>query len=358
MAAAEGSFHFVAELSTSKKLGIFEWLGTNRNTSNFQNPDEKSGDDRDLCRCRCSGLCDKFRSDKLYHILEPGLSRVLLHPRRNNWVVIKLCHHQIIPTGYSIQHYRSYDDYALRNWVFEGSNDGGKTWHLLLQHTNDHALKKAGHSAVWNIECSKSFSKFRLKMTGPNSSGKFHLALSHIEIYGRVYESDAFTDTWDSVIGPVRSNSLPSDNSSNTCRSFNRMISSSEVPTVPLCMFQENARLETIVKGWQSDCESLEADNADLKSKNVTLKKKVYDQKNEIQRKDLYIKHLESYLHANIKDSFDRGERVKCFWQEDGEYYRGVVKEFYEKKAIIEFDGFTDEELIPLTCVRKLSTEV
>jgi len=60
---------------------------------------------------------------------------------------------------------------------------------LLLEHKNDESLKKAGEIHQWKIPeelSGKFYHKFRIIMTGPNSSGNFVLALSGFEIYGNL----------------------------------------------------------------------------------------------------------------------------------------------------------------------------
>merc|ERR1712130_353572 len=75
---------------------------------------------------------------------------------------------------------------ALRNWRFEGSNDGQK-WTVIMEHKNDDKLKGRGQIATWTISPPNNkhfYSKFRIYMTGTNSNGQHYLALSGFEVYG------------------------------------------------------------------------------------------------------------------------------------------------------------------------------
>ena len=84
--------------------------------------------------------------------------------------------------------------HVLRNWKFEGS-ENGVDWHCLVKHINDTSLKEAaGSSASWAIPYSPSmpnYTMFRLCGTGPNSAGKHHVMLGSIEIWGHMHDSSA-----------------------------------------------------------------------------------------------------------------------------------------------------------------------
>eukprot|EP01084_Bolivina_argentea_P035113 65132_1 len=65
----------------------------------------------------------------------------------------------ITPTHYTLRHYITYDDICLRNWEFEGSNDG-QDWTTIKTHTNDESLSGEGSSHTWKIEgCNEFYSQ-------------------------------------------------------------------------------------------------------------------------------------------------------------------------------------------------------
>jgi len=52
------------------------------------------------------------------------------------WFSVDLRDKRLRPTHYTLRHYNSWDTEALRNWVFEASNDGQK-WAVIKDHVND-----------------------------------------------------------------------------------------------------------------------------------------------------------------------------------------------------------------------------
>ena len=96
----------------------------------------------------------------------------------------------VCPTHYTLRHgYDGYGSshYRLRNWLFQGSNDGA-SWTTLSTHVNDAKLPAAGYSsATWPVTPQTGFyTYFRVSQTGANSSGANHLMMSGFEVYGRV----------------------------------------------------------------------------------------------------------------------------------------------------------------------------
>jgi len=64
------------------------------------------------------------------------LVRCVTMAKPNQWFSIDLKDKQACVSEYTIKHYDSWDTEALRNWRFEGSNDGN-VWILLREHVND-----------------------------------------------------------------------------------------------------------------------------------------------------------------------------------------------------------------------------
>jgi len=81
----------------------------------------------------------------------------------------------------------SWDTEALRDWKLQGSNDG-KKWTKLLSHKQDASLDRKGATKTWVIpKPKKSYQMFRLLQTGKNSNNHWYMALSSVELYGKVY---------------------------------------------------------------------------------------------------------------------------------------------------------------------------
>jgi hypothetical protein len=76
---------------------------------------------------------------------------------------------------------------ALRNWNFEGSNDGDE-WVVLRQHVNDQSLAAQPYAtASWDVNPDGlAFLHFRIHQTGVNLKGNHLLMMAGLELYGRV----------------------------------------------------------------------------------------------------------------------------------------------------------------------------
>ena len=106
------------------------------------------------------------------------------HNYPNSWFCFDLGEkNSIIPNYYSMKH--DYTGYVVRNWKFEGSNDG-KSWDILKQHDNDTSIpQQFGASASWSLQnINKSYRFLRLTQTGKNSFGDDYFMLSGFEVYG------------------------------------------------------------------------------------------------------------------------------------------------------------------------------
>ena len=90
------------------------------------------------------------------------------------------------PTRYTLAHWTWNDFNYLRNWVFEGSSDG-EQWTLIKQHSDDRALSWPGQSHTWSTpNVDAYFNRFRVRMTGEDSDGRWFLTAHALEIYGFV----------------------------------------------------------------------------------------------------------------------------------------------------------------------------
>ena len=75
----------------------------------------------------------------------------------------------------------------LRNWVFEGSDDG-TAWAVLHTHTNDTSLNAGWATAGWALDREvvhgQAFRFLRIRGTGPNSNNNNHVFCGGIELFG------------------------------------------------------------------------------------------------------------------------------------------------------------------------------
>jgi len=158
--------------------GILYWLGTNAKTMRWRNPCG-GGEVRILS----SGL-DPSSADPST-IAGRVAVRCVTIPMDYAWFIIDFLHRKIKPTHYMLRHYMSFDTEALRNWNFEGSNNG-KDWELIRQHKDDYSLKTKGQCYTWNVGAPNFYSIFRIIQTGLNSNQHKYLALGGFEIYGEM----------------------------------------------------------------------------------------------------------------------------------------------------------------------------
>jgi hypothetical protein len=123
---------------------------------------------------------------------------------QGSWICFDFLSRGIIPTHYTLRHYTQ-ASYALRHWVLEGSADG-EEWVLLRAHANDTSLAARDATKTWALDGSDDptgsgnarasapstpFRKFRVRMTGPNSSNSWHLVCSGFEIFGKLIDYGA-----------------------------------------------------------------------------------------------------------------------------------------------------------------------
>lgn len=103
----------------------------------------------------------------------------------NNWFTIDFKDIRIKPTQYTMMHDWFNSDYALRSWLFQGSNDN-ENWITLKRHENDHSLNRGGATKTWNIDnCNEYYRYFKIQMTGKNHNDNcWHLMCHAFELYG------------------------------------------------------------------------------------------------------------------------------------------------------------------------------
>eukprot|EP01083_Nonionella_stella_P306502 1073693_1 len=112
-------------------------------------------------------------------------TRCLTQPQRGAWMCIDLKTVSINLTHYTLKHYATWDSEALRNWNLDGSKDG-KSWTLISEHIDDHALHQAGSTHTWELDDPGFYSQFRIRMTGRNSNNHWYLCCSGFEMYGTI----------------------------------------------------------------------------------------------------------------------------------------------------------------------------
>jgi len=162
--------------------GLIYFLGTSRGSKPFQNPMTPLG------VIKVTGSELDPQSLPVSAVVGRETVRCITKSMLNCWFIINLKTAKLRPTHYSLRHYSSFDNEALRNWRFAGSTDGKSTnWDTLFEHKNDAKLNRKGQIATWRVppeNVKNYYSYFCIIQTGTNSSGNNHLALSGFEIYG------------------------------------------------------------------------------------------------------------------------------------------------------------------------------
>eukprot|EP01084_Bolivina_argentea_P209966 357537_1 len=161
------------------KNGIIYWLGTNKGKSNtFKNP---------VLRGHAAVASSSIKSDSKHPncILGRDTVRCVTKDNHYQWFLIDLRNILVSPTHYSLKHYSSHNNEALRTWKFEGYRKGN--WYVLKNHDKDNNLAGKGSTITWKIgPFTKGYSMFRIRQFGVNSNDHHYLALSGFEIYGTV----------------------------------------------------------------------------------------------------------------------------------------------------------------------------
>eukprot|EP01084_Bolivina_argentea_P303991 524945_1 len=138
--------------------GIIHWLGTDRNTREWENPAVINN-----LKLTSSSLGHKSAS--LNSIV--GKECVLCYIENTKscgrlYIMIDLLNTKVLPTHYSLKHYTK-NKCFLRNWYLLGCNnstDGlNGDWDLLSRHVNDTALNKAGSTCKWSISTNNVYSQ-------------------------------------------------------------------------------------------------------------------------------------------------------------------------------------------------------
>ena len=135
---------------------------------------------------------DEYEDAKI--ILENQLRRGIVSAtkaKKNSWWRVDLTeNYALYLTHYTLRHGQEQKWSVLRNWRLEGSVDG-REWTVLKNHENDRGLRelKPYCTCTWTIDGnSNAFRYFRIVQTGMNSSKKFGIFLSGIELYGVLIE--------------------------------------------------------------------------------------------------------------------------------------------------------------------------
>ena len=133
---------------------------------------------------------------KATDILENRVDREIVSGTKDEeqswWCVDLTENYALYLTHYTLRHGPKKNISYLLNWRLEGSLDG-QSWETLRRHDNDRGLtgNHPYRRCTWAIDGNgNAFRYFRILQTGKNSSGRFGIFLSGIELYGVLIEID------------------------------------------------------------------------------------------------------------------------------------------------------------------------
>jgi hypothetical protein len=173
-----GVFEYESDFDTN---GLLFLLGTNGRTTAYVNP-HTTGKVVVTSSPIANGTLEGFSG----HARPPGDGYNFTTHVAGSFVALQLPL-PVAVTRYTLRHDRMGAHHVLRNWNFEGSNDGVE-WVVLHQHVNDQSLAAQPYAtASWDVNPDGLvFSHFRIHQTGVNSDGAHHLMMAGLELYGRV----------------------------------------------------------------------------------------------------------------------------------------------------------------------------
>ena len=113
--------------------------------------------------------------------------------KKDSWWSVDLgCNHRLVITHYDLRHGKKGDESLLSYWQLEGSTDASN-WETLetkREKNNHFQPTHPFYTGRWIVEGKRrAFRHFRIFQTRRNeSSGKYGIFLSGIELYGALFE--------------------------------------------------------------------------------------------------------------------------------------------------------------------------
>lgn len=106
-----------------------------------------------------------------------------------SYLCIDFMRYRVAPVSYALRHGHNHKRDYLRNWDFQGSNDG-KIWTTLRRHSNDDSLNGPFDVKVFALLSPPTvpYQYFRIIQTGHNSSGNNFLVLCGFEVFGELWD--------------------------------------------------------------------------------------------------------------------------------------------------------------------------
>ncbi|XP_068671381.1 girdin-like [Montipora foliosa] len=169
------------------RQGVLHALATNFGNKTCVNPESNNASPSQIIATRSSD--DQGEAEDVLENRRGTLSGT--KDQKNSWWCVDLTEKYVLYlTHYTLRHGRDNGLSIIRNWRLEGSLDG-RSWKTLKKHDNDRGVKDPYpyYTYTWSVDGELgAFRYFRIFQTGKNSSGRFGIFLSGIELYGVLIE--------------------------------------------------------------------------------------------------------------------------------------------------------------------------
>lgn len=165
--------------------GIFHWLSHLKNPNEWQNL---------VLTHHIQVAASSVQRGEPHFILEQNPQELWTCDVPASWICIDLKEYRILPHAYVLRHGGNYKADSLRNWDFQGSNDGN-TWSTLRRHHRDESLNAPFDVKLFKVENVKiPYRYLRILQTGHNSNSRNFLVLSGLELYGELWHQEALQE--------------------------------------------------------------------------------------------------------------------------------------------------------------------
>lgn len=165
--------------------GVLNYIGTGGNRHEWLNPVENElvdvalndGDDGggDPVECICDHDVESGSVENCYDGVAGQTS-----------VSINLKRYQVLVEHYMIAQEEGDENY-LREWAFEGSNDG-TDWETIKKHV-DFSITETNLKGYFAVQPKRPYQWFRIRLTGPSSGDKCNFCITQIEFWGHLVKT-------------------------------------------------------------------------------------------------------------------------------------------------------------------------
>jgi hypothetical protein len=212
--------------------GIVHWLASTSGRSTWKNP---------VGMGIMNATGSSLERGSVSNLLDENALELWTQNVPASYFCIDFMRYRVTPLAYALRHGHNHKRDYLRNWDFQGSNDG-KLWTTLRRHSNDDSLNGPFDVKVFALLTPPAvpYQFFRIIQTGHNSSGNNFLVLSGFEVFGELWDVPSSDDavqavqaTLSSSVGPYQ-NIMPPSQASVSANNAQPSISLQQSQTIAL----------------------------------------------------------------------------------------------------------------------------